>query len=293
MSAHMKLMTWTIQDDILTMTAPQGATASKLKLDPSQTPKTIDMTPLGAGQAGLGLYSADGETWRLCITEGGTVRPKARAPDQGILLTLQRGSPTAAAPASLFNMKAWQAAEGQLKAMKVFYQLESVAGERGFPKGLTHVVIFDPPATADGTMSPELWTIVSSLSHVQARPVFSTDASLLQLSQHPGLLGINLSGTSTVTAKGISSLKTCPNLRSLYFSGVPVSPELLGAVTQLTELRGFGINDAPVSNDMLGSITQLSQLESLSLYNTGTTDEDTVQIAKLTNLKALLVENRV
>ena len=223
--AVMEQMTWTIRDDILTMTTPEGDTVStkKIKLDPTQTPKTIDLAPLEgtrADEASLGLYSIDGETWRWC-TAGD--RPKGMASDEGMLLTLHRDSPTAVAPASLFDFKAWKAAEGKIKAMKVMAQLALILGERGFPEGLTHVVLFDPPVTADGSMSPELWAIFSSLSHVQARLGFTTDATLKQLSEHHGLLGINISRKSTITAKGIASLKTCPTLRSLYFNGVAVS----------------------------------------------------------------------
>ena len=224
------------------------------------------------------------------MTENGKVRPQEMKPDQAMLLTLQRGRATNAAPASLFDYPAWQAAEGQLAGMKVSARLSLTVGETGFPNGVTHVVHIDPPATADGTLSPELWTIVSSLSHVLVRLTFTTDATLQQLSQHPGVCGLNISGRSTVTAKGISELQKCPNLRFLYWSGVPVSSDLLSTVSQLSQLRGFGINDAPVTSEMLGSITQLSQLESMSLQNTGTTDADVVQIVKLTNLKALFLD---
>lgn len=290
MIAQTKLLTWTIKDNVLTMSTPQTSLLSTIKLDPTQTPKTIDLIPLdGERQLVVGLYSIEGETWKLCMTESGK-RLQEMKPDQAMLLTFQRGIATNSAPAAQFDIKAWQAAEGKLKAMKVSAVLEPVFGQSGFPKECTHVVLLDPPATADGTMSPELWAIVTSLNYVQARLVSSTDATLQQLAQHPGLLGIHIGGKSTITAKGITSLKGCPNLRSLHFGEVPVSPELLGAVSQLGELRTFGINNAPVTNEMLGSISQMSQLETLNLYNTGTTDEDTVQIAKLTKLKTLFLD---
>jgi len=294
--AHMKQSRWSILGDILTMSTPQVATAWTIKLAPSQTPKTIDMTRLESGdlrKTTLGIYAITGETWQLCMDlKEGPVRPAEMKTDKAltqIILTFQRGAPTAVVAATQFDMKAWQTAEPKLKAMKVFAMMDSVAGQAGVADGMTHVVIISPPETVDGTLSSELWAIVSSLSHVIIRPTFTTDATLQQVSQHPGIVGLNLSGRSSVSPKGIAILEICPQLQSLYFSEVPVSSELLEAVGHLSRLRGFGIYKSPVSSEMLGSIIQLSQLESLSLQETGITDEDAVQIARLTKLKTLLL----
>lgn len=290
MIAQVKQMTWTIKDNVLTMTNPLSSMLFTIKLDPTQAPKTIDLIPVdGKFPLSVGLYSIEGETWQLCMTVNSKDRPPVMKADQAMLLTFQRGSATDAAPASRFDIKAWQAAEGQLKAMKVFAIMDSVAGQPGVEEGITHVVIISPPETADGTLSPKLWAIVSSLSHVIIRPTFTTDATLQQVSQHPGLVGLNLSGRFSVTPTGIAYLKPCSHLRGLYFSEVPVTAELLTAVSQLTQLRNFGIYKSPVSSEMLGSIVQLNQLESLSLQETGLTDADAVQIAQLTKLKSLLL----
>lgn len=187
-----------------------------------------------------------------------------------------------------FDHKAWQQASGKLKAMKVFSLLVNrYDGSGEFPDGLTHYAIIDPPATADGSISAELWGVISSVSHIAVRTTSISDSTLKQLVQHPGLIRLNIKGRSSVTAGGIAELMKSPNLRSLYLHGGPVSPELLNAISQLGELRVFGIDDAPVSGEMMGMIVRLEKLESLSLQNAGTTDDDVAQIAKLTKLRAL------
>jgi uncharacterized protein (TIGR03067 family) len=290
MIAQIKLLTWTIKGDVLTMTTPQVSLMSTIKLDPTQTPKAIDLIPLDGQRAlTMGLYSIEGDTWRLCMVENSKVRPQEMKSDQAMVLTFRRGSATDAAPASVFDIKQWQAAEAKLKAMQVRAEINSVMGEPGYPAGVTHVVGISPPETADGTLSPELWAITNSLSHVTIRTVSTTDATLRQLSQHPGLVGLNLSGRFSVTPAGIAHLKSCFHLRGLYFSEVPVTAELLTVVSQLDQLRNFGIYKSPMTSEMLGSVVQLNQLESLSLQETGLTDADAAQIAKLTKLKSLIL----
>ena len=76
--AQMKQITFTIKDDILTITTPVGAAISSIKLDSTVEPRTIDLIPLDGGgrKTGLGIYSIEGETWRMCSTQGGPDRPQ-------------------------------------------------------------------------------------------------------------------------------------------------------------------------------------------------------------------------
>ena len=195
---------------------------------------------------------------------------------------------TAATSEAQFDFKAWQQASAKLTGMKIFFLLED---NPPLPDGLTHVAIIDPVSrAANGSISAELWEVISSVSHVVVRTSSINDATVRQLSHHPGLVGLNISGRSTVTAAGIAELKNCPNLRILYLNGVPVSPELLNAIAQLGELSTFGINDTPVSSEMVNAIAKLSKLESLSLQNAGITDGDLAQIVKLTRLRTLFLD---
>ena len=292
-----KKMAFTLTDDEMTVWQSKGRIAFTIKLDSTQNPKTIDLIPRAGQQPGLtllGIYSIEGETLNVVLRLG--FRPTSFKLEPGLMqgsIVLNRGRPVglenAQIPVDKFDYKAWQAAEGQLQAMKVRAEMNSVMGEPGYAEGVTHIVGISPPDTADGTMSPELWAIVSSLSHVMIRTVCTTDATLEQASRHPGLVGLNLSGRFSVTPAGISHLKTCFHLRGLYFSEIPVSAELITAATQLSQMRQFGIYKSPVSGEMLMSITQMNQLESLSLQEAGITDADALQIAKLTKLKSLLL----
>lgn len=301
MVASVKQIAWTIKGDILTMSRPDGDMASTMKLDTAQTPKALDLIPLeeGGRKTGLAIYSLEGDSWKLCMTNAGDTRPKEMKPDKALgqmVLTLKRGSPaasdkpTAVASGAQFDHKAWQQASDKLKAMKVFSIMDRCEPNNpSFPDGLTHYAVIDPLVNADGKIPLGLWAVMSKVSHLVVRTTSISDATVQQLSHHPGLVGLNISGRSTVTAAGIAELKKCPNLRSLHLSGVPVSQELLNAISQLGELRAFGINDAQVSGEMVGSIVRLEKLESLSLQNAGITDDDLAQIAKLTNLRSLLL----
>ncbi len=284
--------TFTIKGDTLAIHRSCGISLHRIKIDPLQTPGSIDITLKYTHEPALsqlGLYSIEGETWKWCLCKPGDARPLALKTDQGFVITFRRSSLPPAAPVSAFNMQAWRAAEIQFKALNVRADMVPVAGEAGFADGITHAALIDLPDTADGTMHSHLWNTVSSLSHVMLRTVCTTDATLEQASWHPSLLGLNLSGRFSVTPAGISHLKSCSQLSNLQFGEVPVSAELVSAVTQLRQLRGFGIYKSPVSSEMLGSITQLNQLESLSLQEAGITDADALQIAKLTKLKSLLL----
>ncbi len=294
MIATSKLLTLTIEDDILTMVTPGGAAMSSLKLNSTKTPRTIDLIPLDGGgrKTAVGIYSLVGDAWTLCISFRGTARPTEMLANKDLdhtVLTLKKGSPAATPLGLTFDFKAWQQASGKLEAMKVRASLEQWDRYAG-TEALTHFALITLPETADGTMSPELWAIVSSISHVAVKTTFATDATLRQLAQHPGLLGINMDTRSTVTVAGIAALKACPHLQMLIFY-VPVSPEVCEASAQLEHLRLFAINNSPVSKEMLSSIVRLSQLESLILFNTGNTDEDALQIQKLTKLRTLNFHN--
>ncbi len=287
-AAQMNLITFTIKDDMLTIATPGGAAISSIKLDSTVEPRAIDLIPLDGGgrKTSLGIYSIEGETWQMCSNQDGTARPMEMKAALGqVVATFKRSSVSPAAPASSFDIKAWLAAESKLKAMKVTARLEKWGNVAGVT-GQIHVVTLSLPETSDGTMSLELWAIVSSISHIAVRTSFVTDATLRQLAQHPGLLGIVNDTRSTVTADGIGALKACPQLGTFMFYA-PISPELCEAISQLAHLRTFGISNSPVSKEMLNSIVRLSQLESLVLTNTGITDDGALQIQALAKLKYL------
>lgn len=302
-----KQFSWSVEGDILAMKRPDGEVtmASTVKLDTKQSPRTMDLIPLPGADArptGRAIYVLDGDAWKVCLTNTGDVRPTAMKADRttgAMLVTLKKGNrpdnsaaggPDTNTTRPQFDFEAWRKASARLKEMKVMAILNTrQPTDPTFPPGVTHCVFIDPPESADGSISPELWSVMSSVTYLVVRTKSISDVSLNQITQHPGLLGVNISGRSTVTATGIAELKKCPLMRNFHTSGIPVSAEVLDAITQLGELRTFGIADAPVSGAMVSSIARLESLEFLRLQNTGVMDDDLDQIARLPKLRSLLI----
>lgn len=112
-----------------------------------------------------------------------------------------------------------------------------------------------------------------------------------QFSEHPGLIGLNLSGKSVITADGLRTLKPCPMFRHLYLEQISLAPaDLMTAIGEFKDLSSLSVNDMPVTDDLLSNLAPLKGLETLSLQNTSVTDAGAAHIAKLSNLKALLLD---
>lgn len=300
MLESMKLMSWTFRGNTLAILGPQGGSASSLKVDSSQSPKILEMTKLdvgGSGKVTTAIYALEGETLKVCMMNSGTGRPQEMKPDKStgqIVVTLKKNPSPSGATASPapFDLEAWVEAAAKLNALQVKAHLTTRdPTSTEIPDGINHYALVDLPVMADGSISGEVWTALSSVSFLGIRTTSIADNTLRQLAQHPGLLGLAINTPSSVTAAGLAELKKCPHLRFLTFHGVTVAPDLLNEVTQLGELRVFGIDNVPVSGDMITAIVRLGKLESLSFRNAGLTDEDVSQIATLPNLKALMIPN--
>jgi RNA polymerase sigma factor (sigma-70 family) len=88
---------WVFTADKVTVRMPgkKDVPAAAYTLDPSKTPKEIDVTPeKGKGELGQGLYSLEGDVLKLCFPgPGGGPRPTELAADEAgknIFLTLKR-----------------------------------------------------------------------------------------------------------------------------------------------------------------------------------------------------------
>ena len=299
------VMTWTFKDNILFMSrANEVFSTSSVNLDPTASPRTFDMTNLDdqerAGTINPAIYAIDGETLKVCMSMRGNIRPrefKPKAPYQ-LVLTFKRtslptnGDSIAAASGEQFDLKAWQKAVVTLKAMKILswaQRRESSSGQDDFfPDGVGYFAVIDArPRAADGSIPDELWEVISSVSHVSVRTSSISDTTVRQLSQHPGLVGLNISGRSTVTAAGIAELKKCPNLRSLHFFGVPVSPELLNAMVKLDSLTTLQLNDTSITDAGLEHLKGMTSLTRLYLHNTQITDAGLEHLKGMTSLAKL------
>jgi uncharacterized protein (TIGR03067 family) len=77
----------------------RSAGKGTVKLDPSKTPKAIDLTPEEGpekGKTGLGIYQLEGDTLKICIAEPGKERPKefvSKPGTQTTLMVLKRVKP--------------------------------------------------------------------------------------------------------------------------------------------------------------------------------------------------------
>jgi uncharacterized protein (TIGR03067 family) len=84
----------TFSGDELTALTPGGESSFPYKLDPGQSPKAIDVDM--DGQAGLGIYTLEGDTLTICHGELGEDRPEEfdKAPGSGLtILVLRRADP--------------------------------------------------------------------------------------------------------------------------------------------------------------------------------------------------------
>src|SRR5262249_27010315 len=85
----------TVQGDRWTVTTPEGEeTTRTFRIDPSQDPKTMDMTTRTGDKETVsrGIYKLDGDTLTLCRTTGDLDRPKEfkTTAEAGILVVWKR-----------------------------------------------------------------------------------------------------------------------------------------------------------------------------------------------------------
>lgn len=280
---------WLIKGDVLTMFSGPRVEAYSLTLDPSQTPKAIDLTSFNENEADrtlMGIYSIDQDTLKICLSFGGDAqRPKEMQPakDLGhIVHVLKRGNLPDDKGAARFDFHAWQQASKQLKKLKAKTTLNSAgASSNGF--------IELPWSATAGPLPNDAWTAISSITRFGIRTTSMTDAALRQLSEHRGLLYLGVIGSWSATSNGVAELKKCPNLQSVELVDIPNAPAALSSLSQLTDLQDLVLSRIPVSPELLTAISQFSKLESLYLAEPDLSDDDLVHITKLTNLKRLML----
>jgi uncharacterized protein (TIGR03067 family) len=292
-----------IKDDAVIMVSNVMAAKFSLVLDSSLPLKTSDLVPPPGDrliEAIPGVYAIDGDTLQFAVSMGGPAlgRPKELKADNTILLTLKRTDSTDLEKMEWFDFQAWELAVENLRLLKVWTDL----GQRhqgmlhgqdrwfGLPISITAMGVVDlPTLNAEGKIPDDVWEVVKSVSHVGIRSTSMTDAALRQLSQHRGLAGLHVSGSWTGSLNGVNELKKCPKLFSISLYQVPEAAAVIQNLATLTELRDLSVTDVPITDEMLEAITQIGKLESLSLSGGEIDDVHAVRIAKLPHLKILVL----
>jgi uncharacterized protein (TIGR03067 family) len=83
----------TFKDGKVTVSTKKKDEPGTYKIDPSQNPKTIDVTTEGKDRTHRGIYKLDGDKLTLCITVEGEGRPKdftAKEDDGKMVIELKR-----------------------------------------------------------------------------------------------------------------------------------------------------------------------------------------------------------
>jgi uncharacterized protein (TIGR03067 family) len=95
-SEEMKALVVTIMGDHYELLTKEGPDGGSLKLDETQTPKTMDATKtegLVVGKVIKAIYEISGDTMRVCYALDGSARPAEFATKEGspwLLVTYQR-----------------------------------------------------------------------------------------------------------------------------------------------------------------------------------------------------------
>ena len=84
------------KEDKLIMSAEKKTVASTVRLDPTQKPKTFDLTLLDGSKKGTsvsGIYELDGDVLKMCVVLGSDKRPTDFAPKDGNLISIWKRKP--------------------------------------------------------------------------------------------------------------------------------------------------------------------------------------------------------
>jgi uncharacterized protein (TIGR03067 family) len=294
----MKNTTLTFDGGFLLQRGNNEVDAFSVRIKSTQSLKGIELTRLSNGvsyspENRSWVYTISDDTLNVCLNKPGANPPTELVANAALghaVLSLSRMRETISENPR-FDYAAWIKASEKLKELEV--RAELMTGKHVY-SDTELVVLAGSIELVDGVIPAKIWSVLLSQSRVVVRfteKAVLTDATLQQLSQHPGLVGFGLDGPHSMTPTGVKHLQKCPVFCSLIcFSKTPFTPEVLRSFTDLDALQYLAINEQPVSRDLISLIAKAKKLRSLHLYGTGVTDEDLVSIATLTNLESLHLE---
>ena len=229
---------------------------------------------------------------------------KSKSSNRGLLIGLSAGGGVLvvglltwllwpAAPGNKFDHEAWKRVQPTLRPLGIQSQLLTRReAPESIPEGVQAVaVLVLPDLSASDRYPDNIAATIKSLSHVIVKTLEMNDTKLKQLSEHPGLIGLNLSGKSVITADGLRTLKPCPLFRHLHLEKVSLAPaDLMPVIGEFKDLSALSVNDMPVTDDLLPNLLPLKGLNTLSLQNTSVADAGAASLAKLTSVKVLFLD---
>ncbi len=294
----MKETTWTFDGEFLLRRGNDEVDAFSVRVKSTQSLKGIELTRLSNGVSHIPentswVYTISDDTLNVCLNRPGANPPSELVANAALghaVVSLSRMRESISENPSL-DYAAWIKASEKLKELKV--RAELMTGKHVY-SDTELVVLAGSIELVDGLISAEIWSELLSQSRVVVRfteKAVLTDATLQQLSQHPGLVGFGLDGPHSMTPIGVRHLQNCPVFSNLiYYSKTPLTPEVLRSFTELGALQLLLFSGQPLSKDLISLIAKAKKLRNLNLYDTGVTDEDLVSIATLSNLESLHLE---
>ena len=303
--SEMKDTTWTFDGKILIMRnsgnrSEATVNAFSVQINDDQSLKTLELTKLSGVIANVPnnisiLYQISEDTLTICSS----MRPGSASPTElvansalGHAVASFTRSPTNIFPPIEFDCSEWVAASERLKLLDV--KAELLSDNTFGPSGDLFAQTRDLKLV-DGLIPPQIWNELLALNIVFLwfdKDSLITDATLQQLSQHQGVIGIGVYGSHAITSAGVKQLQRCPKFGKLsYISKTPLSEELLKSFTERKELTNLVISGHSFSKDMIRSIVGARKMKRLILVAASITDDDLVQISTLTSLEGLNLED--
>jgi uncharacterized protein (TIGR03067 family) len=303
--SEMKDTTWTFDGKILIMRnsgnrSEATVNAFSVQINDDQSLKTLELTKLSGVIANVPnnisiLYQISEDILTICSS----MRPGSASPAElvansalGHAVASFTRSPTNIFPPIEFDCSEWVAASERLKLLDV--KAELLSDNTFGPCGDLFAQTRDLKLV-DGLIPPQIWNELLALNIVFLwfdKDSLITDATLQQLSQHQGVIGIGVYGSHAITSAGVKQLQRCPKFGKLsYISKTPLSEELLNSFTERKELTNLVISGHSFSKDMIRSIVGARKMKRLILVAASITDDDLVQISTLTSLEGLNLED--
>ena len=260
---------------------PSFKTEDEIKLDPSKTPKEIDIRVEG-DKTFEGIYAIEEDRLKLCIDVEGKGRPSAFESKPGSghrLLTIEW----------LGFVVADEVEEKALAAIiKLVGVIEPVTRDESKPA--RPVVRLNLAATEITDAGLKHLAALAHLRNLALAQTQVTDTGLKNLAGLTELRRLTLNSTK-VTDAGLKSLAPLKALEELELSNTKVAGAGLKELAVLKRLQYLGLHGTKVTDAGLKNLAVLAQLQTLVLSDTQLTDAGLKELKPLIRLRVLTLFN--